>query len=345
MNVAVIGAGIAGSVAALEAMARGWDVTIFAAPDAPRCSSTAAGMLSPYAELETADDTVFELGMRSLDRWPLLLERLPSHVFFQRQGSLLTAHRSDLPLLRHLVTLIERKVGKRFAPLSADEQHALEPDLPHREAIYLPDEGQIDAQGFLDAAGVLFARSCQLRHLRVSAVRAGEVELGSGAIEHFDWVFDCRGLGAKPDALDLRGVRGEIIWVHAPEVSIHRPIRLMHPRYRVYVVPRPDHLYLVGATEIEAEDRSPISVRSALELLSALFSLQPAFAEARIVRSDVNLRPAFPDNRPRAEHRDGITRINGLFRHGCLITPALVDDAVSFVAQRSASEVQLHAAH
>jgi len=346
VRVAVAGAGVAGSIAALEAIARGWDVTMFDDPDAPRCSATAAGMLSPYAELETADRSLFDLGMRSLDRWPAVLERLPGSVFFRREGSLLTAHRADLPLLHHLIGLIERKVGRPVARLTHDELQRLEPGLSHQhEAAWLPDEGQIDAQGFVEAAQASLAGSCDIRNTRVAAVRPGEVTLANGSSETFDWVIDCRGLGARPDAPELRGVRGEILWVHAPEVSIRRPIRLMHPRYRVYVVPRPDHIYLVGATEIEAEDRSPISVRSTLELLSALYALQPAFAEARIVRTDVSLRPAFPDNRPRAEHVDGLTRINGLFRHGYLIAPALVGDAVAFVASRSESEVPLHAVH
>ncbi len=101
-------------------------------------------------------------------------------------------------------------------------------------------------------------------------------------------------------------------------------------------------------TEIETEDRSPLSVRSALELLSALFSLQSEFAEARIVKTDVNLRPAFPDNRPRIEHQDGVTRINGMFRHGYLIAPAIVQDAVTAVANSAASrrtEERIHAVH
>jgi len=341
VKVAVVGGGVTGGLTALEAIGYGWEVTLFDSPDGPRCSSTAAGMLSPYAELETADHTIFDLGMRSLDRWPALLDQLPRAVFFRREGSLLMAHGSDLPLLRHLVALIERKSGKRLAPLSPAGLRELEPDLPHCEAVYLPHEGQIDAQGFLESMAALLADDAELRQIRVIRMRAGEVELENGATEPFDWVFDCRGFGAKVDMPDLRGVRGEIIWVHAPAVSIRHPVRLMHPRYRVYVVPRPDHHYLVGATEIETEDRSPLSVRSALELLSALFSLQPEFAEARIVKTDVNLRPAFPDNRPRIEHQDGITRINGMFRHGYLIAPAIVHEAVAAVA----NEVRLHAVH
>jgi glycine oxidase len=84
----------------------------------------------------------------------------------------------------------------------------------------------------------------------------------------------------------------------------------------------------VGATEIETEDRSEVSVRSALELLGAAYSVMPALAEARIERLDRNLRPALPDNAPCVVIEPGLIRINGLFRHGWLLAPALVEDAL-----------------
>ena len=40
---------------------------------------------------------------------------------------------------------------------------------------------------------------------------------------------------------------------------------------------------MIGATVIESEETGPISVRSALELLSAAYALDPAFGEAEIV--------------------------------------------------------------
>ncbi|MEO6260481.1 MAG: FAD-dependent oxidoreductase [Thermoanaerobaculia bacterium] len=335
MNVGVVGGGVVGSVVALEAIRLGWSVTLFDAPDASlRCSNTAAGMLSPCAELETADSDLFNLGVRSLEQWPSLLRTLPEPVFFRREGSLLTAHAGDGTSLRRLLDLMDRKTGQRFAPVAPEALQVLEPQWSMRgEVYYLPNEGQIDSQGFLAAATRLFAHSGVLHRAVASRVGPHAVDLQDGTHHPFDWVFDCRGLGAKTDLADLRGVRGEMIWVHAPGVGLRRPLRLMHPRYRMYLVPRPDDVYLVGATEIESEDRSPLSVRSALELLSALFSIHSAFAEARIIRSDVNLRPAFPDNRPRVEQVDGLTRINGMFRHGFLIAPALVMDALAFVAE------------
>ncbi|MBA4262048.1 MAG: hypothetical protein C0443_08570, partial [Comamonadaceae bacterium] len=125
------------------------------------------------------------------------------------------------------------------------------------------------------------------------------------------------------------GVRGEVVWLHAPGVPLHRPVRLLHPRHRVYIVPRPGDHIVIGASEIESEDRSPVSLRSAVELMAAAQSVMPELAEARIVHLETNLRPALPDNEPRVEHQDGLLRINGLYRHGWLLAPALVQDALA----------------
>ena len=147
----------------------------------------------------------------------------------------------------------------------------------------------------------------------------------------FDLVIDARGYGAKDDMPDLRAVRGEIIRIHAPDVHLNRPVRLLHPRYPIYVVPHDNGEYVIGATSIESEDDSPVSVRSALELLSAAFALHSSFGEARITEMSVGLRPAFPDNLPRIMAEDGLLRVNGLYRHGYLISPKLAEIACAYV--------------
>ena len=133
-------------------------------------------------------------------------------------------------------------------------------------------------------------------------------------------------------------MRGEIIHVETPEVKLSRPVRLMHPRYKLYVVPKPNNQFVLGATEIESEDSSPVSVKSTLELCSALYTISPAFSEARILELDANLRPSLPDNLPCIEHSQilsaegrtqDIVSINGLYRHGFLIAPALINQALS----------------
>jgi glycine oxidase len=163
--------------------------------------------------------------------------------------------------------------------------------------------------------------------IHVDRVEPRRVRLPDGRALRCDIAFDTRGLGARPP-LPLRGVRGEVLWLHAPRVALRRPVRCVHPRHRVYLVPRRDDHIIVGATEIDSEDRSPVSVRSAIELLSAAHSIVPELAEARIVRMDTNLRPAMPDQRPTLDIEDGLVRINGLFRHGWLLAPALVEEAL-----------------
>jgi glycine oxidase len=112
-------------------------------------------------------------------------------------------------------------------------------------------------------------------------------------------------------------------------VTLQRPVRLLHPRHRVYIVPRGDGRVLIGASEIESEDRSPVSLRSAVELMAAAHSIIPALAEARILKLDVNLRPATPDHRPVCQARPGLLRLNGLYRHGWLLGPALAQEGLA----------------
>jgi glycine oxidase len=136
-------------------------------------------------------------------------------------------------------------------------------------------------------------------------------------------VFDCRGLAARDAAPDLRGVKGEMVVLRCPDVGLARPVRLLHPRHPLYVVPRGDGVYMLGATMIEATERGRITARSLLEMLSAAYALHPAFAEAEVLEIGVDARPAFPDNLPRIRRRGARILVNGLYRHGFLLAPAL----------------------
>ncbi len=153
-----------------------------------------------------------------------------------------------------------------------------------------------------------------------------------GKTGHPDWVFDCRGLGARVEWPQLRGVRGEVVRLHAPDVKLQRPTRLIHPRYPIYIAPKENHVFVIGATEIETEDLSPASVRSALELLSAAYTVHSGFAEARILEINTQARPTLADNLPAIRCLGERTlQINGLYRHGFLISPAMLDVVVEWV--------------
>ena len=136
-------------------------------------------------------------------------------------------------------------------------------------------------------------------------------------------VIDCTGLAARKYLPDLRGVKGEMLVLRTNDVSLSRPVRLLHPRFPLYVVPRGEGIFMVGATMIESDDATRITARSMLELLSAAYALHPAFGEAEIIEIGTQARPAFPDNLPRIRRIGGTLYLNGLFRHGFLLAPAL----------------------
>lgn len=335
MRIAIAGAGLLGRLLALQLARTGHEVHVFdPAPHAEARGAagwTAAGMLSPVAELECADENVFCLGLRSMELWPQLLAQLPVAVECRFDGSLLLAHRGDEGAARRVVDLLAAKVAGNPAlaprPLAAPALRELEPAVNGpAHAWLLPDEGRIHTVQAMQALAAGADGVAWHWGRSVHAAEPGLLRADDG--EHrFDRVFDVRGTGARPQ-LPVRGVRGEIFWLQAPGVALQRPLRLLHPRYRVYLVPRAPDLVVVGASEIESEDRSPVSVRSTVELLAAAHSVVPELAEARIVHSESNLRPALPDNLPLLSTQDGLTRINGLFRHGWLIAPALVERAL-----------------
>jgi glycine oxidase len=198
--------------------------------------------------------------------------------------------------------------------------HALEPSLSttFQHGLFLPGEAQLDNRQLLDA----LLQALQQRSVPVHYAS----EVSPQQFTQADWVIDCRGLGARNDWPHLRGVRGEVLRVHAPEVELARPVRLIHPRYPLYIAPKEKGVFVIGATEIESDDLSPASVRSSLELLSAAYSVHKGFAEARILDINAQVRPTLADNLPairQINHRS--IAINGLYRHGFLIAPAMLD--------------------
>ncbi|TFY99445.1 FAD-dependent oxidoreductase [Ramlibacter henchirensis] len=337
MRIGVAGAGLLGRVLAVQLGASGHEVHVHDPASGPQergaTGWTAAGMLSPLAELETADERVFRWGQRSIELWPGILRRLPQPVEFRCDGSLLVAHREDLGAARRVVDLLARKApaGHQAQDLAPKELAQLEPSLKAGlHAWLLPGEGQIHTVQAMQALQAGALDTTWHWSSSVSEVLPRCLRTATGD-ERYDWVFDVRGLGARPQ-LPVRGVRGEIFWLQAPGLGLRRPVRLLHARHRVYLVPREPDIVVVGASEIEGEDRSPVSVRSTVELLAAACSILPPLAEARIVHTESNLRPALPDNQPLLEHAPGLVRINGLFRHGWLIAPGLVESALECLA-------------
>lgn len=350
LSIAIAGAGLLGRLLAWQLARAGHAVQMFDPAPGPlpafdgrgAAAFSAAGMLSPLAEMDHAEASLAALGWRSITLWRAIADALAEPALFSQRGSLLLAHRSDLGAAQRVLERLSRAPAEwpRPQPLDPQALAAIEPALHGAaRAWLLPDEGQVQTLAALAALHAAAERAGARFHWNapVRTVQAGMLRLADGSNMACDLAVDVRGLGARdaepaPGAdnwrAGLRGVRGETAWLHLPAHGLTRPLRLLHPRHPVYVVPRgPDRVF-VGASEIESEDRSEVSLRTAVELMAAAHSVMPALAEARIERLDRNLRPALPDNAPRIESAPGLLRINGLFRHGWLLAPALVEWAL-----------------
>jgi glycine oxidase len=335
MKIGVAGAGLVGRLLALQLSHAGHSVDVFdpAAHAEVRGAAgwTAAGMLCPVAELQCADEQVFQLGLRSLELWTRIASQLEVPIEVRREGSVLFAHRGDEGAAARTVDFLTRKAPKGFEPqpMTMEQVRQIEPAVHGpAHAWLLPGEGSLHTLQAMQALASSATRAGVHWHWEHTVERLEAGALWVAGHKHaFDWVFDARGAGAKAD-LAVRGVRGEVFTLHAPGVPLRRPMRLLHPRYAVYIVPRAGDQVVVGASEIESEDRSPVSLRTTVELLAAAHSVVPELGEARIVLADTNLRPALPDNLPRIDSSAGLTRINGLYRHGWLIAPAMVEQAL-----------------
>jgi glycine oxidase len=315
-SVTIIGAGIAGAWQALLFAQAGHDVTLHERGDADLALSTshwAGGMLAPWCEAEVAEPVISRLGLRSLDLWR---RELPDTPF---NGSLVVAHAR------------ERNDFERFAKMTSNHRRldaadlaALEPSLEgrFREALFFPGEGHVEPRRVLPKLHEKIIAAGGTIHFN-SDVSASDVD---------GLVIDCRGLFARDAQPELRGVKGEMILIESSEVELKRPVRLIHPRWPLYVIPREQNLFMLGATSTETEDTG-VSVRSALELLGAAYAVHPAFAEARIVEFGSGLRPAYPDNLPRISIEQQRITVNGLYRHGFLLAPALAELTLGYVAR------------
>ena len=307
----VLGAGVAGLWAALALSRAGLSVRLLdrnGGPGPHGCSWWAGGMLAPFCEGAVADQAVVRHGRDAAAAWDRVTD-------VTRRGSLVVTLARDRAELDRFA---RRTEGHRTV---TDDLPALEPDLPHlRRALHYEAEAHLDPRRAL--AGLLAA-------LAERGVAVETAEATPGDIP--GPVIDARGLAA--DLPGLRGVRGEMAVLRAPDIRLTRPLRLLHPRHPLYIVPRAGGLYMLGATQIESTDRRGVSARSLMELLGAAYALDPRFGEAEVVETGADLRPAFSDNVPRVVVCGRVVHLNGLFRHGYLMAPALARQATDWITQ------------
>ncbi|NPD16891.1 FAD-dependent oxidoreductase [Xinfangfangia sp. D13-10-4-6] len=306
----ILGAGVMGLVMATELAARGHQISISdpaGGPGPGACSWWAGGMLAPECEAESAEEPVARLGAEAAAWW----QKHSGCVSYQ--GTLVLADPRDRADLSRFARLTKGHQTLDEAGISA-----LEPDLAgrFRQGLFFADEAHLAPRAALKA----LVAGLAARGITITAAPPAKPALTTALTPTL--TIDCRGLAARDQLTDLRGVRGEMLLIRCEGVTLSRPVRLLHPRIPLYIVPRGDGVFMLGATMIESDLRGAITLRSMMELMAAAWAIHPGFGEAALIATGADARPAFPDNLPRLIRRGDVLFANGLYRHGFLLSPA-----------------------
>jgi glycine oxidase len=336
-DIAIVGGGLLGRCLAWRASKAGARVSLYEASGSNGEGSAAwaaAGMIAPTTEALDSSPLIELMGRYSLTRWPEWLVELPVQVFYRDAGTLLLWHRENAGEAARIERIRELRLAEgHIEQIGNSELLGMESALGTRfpGAFYIRGEAQVDNRSFLYAVALALNEEGVECHWNT--------HVSDGEFPDAGIVVDCRAMGGKRAWPQLRGVRGEIVRLHAPDIELHCMLRLLHHRYPVYIIPRAEGRLVVGATSIESDDRSTVSVRGALELLSSAYSVLPALAEARILEFNTQVRPALPNNAPSIhfDRKGKVLRINGLYRHGFLLTPAVVEEVLALLSLRKPS--------
>ncbi len=320
----ILGGGVCGLAAAAELASRGARVTLCdpaGAPGAHACSWWAGGMLAPECEGVSAEPEIVRQGRLAADWWA------GQGAAVTRNGTLVVALGRDQG---ELTTFARR--APRAEWLDRDGIARLEPHVAEHfaRALFIAGEAHLDPRAALSG---LYDRLLEHGAQFGAALDSTLDAPGQGRI------IDCRGLAARDVLSDLRGVKGEMLVARCPDVTLNRTVRLLHPRFPLYIVPRGDGVFMLGATQIESGERGRASLRSLMELMNTAYALHPAFGEAELLEIGVDARPAFPDNQPRIRRTGDRIYVNGLFRHGFLLAPALARMTADWLLDGKTPEV------
>ena len=333
-KIAIIGAGILGLLTAYRLKDENIQLDLYDQGGFPAyCASyVAGGMLAPYSEIEHMQPKWVQASLDAIQYWKEFAKNAKTDLDFAQNGSIMIAHAPDRYILERFKDHISHAAPQAGQNVKIKDY---EPMLVERfhDGLFLHQEAHINPRHVMDEI-----ISTLQKHEHIQLIKKAHTP--SELSDKYDHIIDCRGMNAQNDLANLRSVKGELAIVRNPEFQLSRPVRLMHPRYPLYIVPRKDNIFMIGATQIESDGQG-VSLKSTMELLSALYSLHPSFGEAEIIEIKDGLRPSLPDNLPQIFVEDNIIRLNGSFRHGYLLAPLMAGAAIDFIMMRDNAHINI----
>jgi glycine oxidase len=347
----VVGAGVIGLSCAWRAAAAGLRVTLVDPAPASGASWVAGGMLAPVTEAWPGEESLLELGVESLRRWPDFAAELAAAAGrpagLRTEGTVVaatgTGDRAELDALAGYLAGLGRDVRR----LTGREVRRLEPALgPEvRGGLDVPDDLAVDNRALLaalraavDRAGVRVVERAVREVVddgsRVTGVRIEDEELPA------DQVLVCAGAhsSALHPALDglVRPVKGEIVRLAQRPGAFPPPsrtVRALVDGRPVYAVPRDGGGLVIGATQAETGFDTEVTVGGVRDLLRDAERVLPGIAEYALVETSAGLRPGSRDNRPLigALGPAGLFAATGHHRNGILLAPLTADAVLALL--------------
>jgi glycine oxidase len=218
---------------------------------------------------------------------------------------------------------------------------ALSPEA--RGALFFPDEASLDPKPLARAVYVAAARAGatfvtgQVKRIAVEGGRVVGVDHDRGRIDAErvvlaagSWSLLVEGHGLPGGA--VRPVRGQIVILDTRPPLLSRVVFSGHG----YVVPRADGRILVGSTMEEVGFEKAVTAGGLRHVLDIAIGISPALAQAPVVETWSNFRPASPDGSPilGAGTVPGLFYATGHTRNGILLAPITADAIAAAILGR-----------
>ena len=290
----IVGQGLAGSVLALELLARGQSVLIVSDPAVPAASAAAAGLYNPITGRRMSKTWLAEQLFAELEKYYPAMEQNLGGQFFHPK-----------PIYRPFASLEEQNTWiaetarpevARFAEISREDEKLRETVHNPHGGMVIRHAGCVDVKSFVRAARERFL---DLGILREEKLDHAQLRVSDAEIRYGVWAFRkilfCEGphTAANPlfNWLPFRPVKGEVLRVAMDGFPADYIIN-----QHLFVIPLPDGTYRVGATydwrNLDWES-SGAGKTQLVEKLSAL--VKKPF---QVLDQWAGIRPATADRRP-----------------------------------------------
>jgi len=351
-DVLIIGDGIIGRSVAFDCVRAGYQTTILTKNQPYSATQAAGGMLTPSAEIETAEKVLIQFAQESCSRYPSFVTEVEKAseltCEYSRHGTLLLAlhrdHQNDLSYLAQA----QRAAGMKVAELTRREVLQKEPNLHHQVVggLYAQNDHHVNPRALHNALGQALAKS-GVHTITASSITLHHDQHQLAAVEYTreevcstintDSVILCAGAWTNdllPETLKLpaKPIKGQYVRLTG-ESLIQEVVRTPD----VYLVPRPGGEIYIGATAEDQGFNHHQTAGGIMELLYHAWRAVPGTYEMKIVEQGVGFRPSLRDNLPAVGPTpiEGLLLATGHYRHGIMLAPQTSQLVLDILAKRT----------